>query len=43
MIEYNSGVCEGQEKTPAINGVNIYGGVDYSIHRTFQMVFRLGP
>jgi hypothetical protein len=28
MIEYNSGVCEGQEKTPAITGVNIYGGVD---------------
>jgi hypothetical protein len=27
-IEYNSGVCEGQGKTPAITGVNIYGGVD---------------
>jgi|GEM_PF-3664831 len=27
MIEYNSSVCEEREKTPAITGVNIYGGV----------------
>jgi hypothetical protein len=26
MTKYNSGVCEGQDKNPAITGVNIYGG-----------------
>jgi hypothetical protein len=26
MIKYNSGVCKGQEKTPAITGINVYGG-----------------
>jgi len=31
VIEYKSGVCEEQEKSPAITGVNIYGGVDLTL------------
>jgi len=46
MIEYNSGVWEGQEKTPAITGVNICGGgwtrLDLLafVHSELQLVHR---
>jgi len=35
MIEYSGGVCQGQEKTPAITGARLYGGgASYRVSRS---------